>query len=138
SRSERASSFSLSVAPLTIWNRRTQPISQDGRPSSISLFTIRGCQSGSALKSRITAQTFSTGASITLETVTLAIPGSLPADAPREPLCFSRKCRRDRQVIVAQFQTETGSPVPGIAPQGRITAMAGDAYHCVWRPYQSV
>ena len=47
----------------------------DGRsaslPSSIWLSTMRGCQPGRPLKSRMRAQTFSTGASMTLEMVTV-------------------------------------------------------------------
>jgi hypothetical protein len=41
------------------------PIASLANQRSISLWTITGCQAGSALKSRIAAQTFRTGAVIT-------------------------------------------------------------------------
>src|SRR6185437_5243266 len=44
-------------------------------PSSILLAIMRGCHEGRPLKSRMRAQTFSTGASMTLEIMTLAILG---------------------------------------------------------------
>ena len=67
------------VAPDATLNLRTQPMSVAFLPSSISLSTMRGCQLGSPLKSRMRAQTFSIGASMTLEILTFGTQSSLDA-----------------------------------------------------------
>ena len=83
-------------AEEAIWNLRTQPISSAGRPSSISLLTMRGCQEGRPLKSRMRAQTFSIGASMTEETVIVGM--ARPCDDPGQDSLTTRDASAYRSV----------------------------------------
>src|SRR5215470_10441568 len=81
--------------PPAMSKLRTQPTVSLRSPPSMWLREKRGCQSGRPLKSRIFAQTFSTGASITALTNTFVILPPLEPDALEAPrLLGQRELRR--------------------------------------------
>src|SRR6476660_5246043 len=112
------------VAPLTTLKLRIQPISISAFPSSMWLSTMRGCQPGRPLKLRILAHTFSMGASITLEMVTLGmfVPQQFMARADVGGVAGPRLSKRIvRLSFDLNIRRQTGrlpGRVPGERPHG--------------------
>src|SRR5271165_1156724 len=120
-------SCSRSVGPVTNWKLRTQPIWSAASPPSIWLVFIRGCQFGRPLKSRMRAQTASTGASMTLETVTVAMRPRPPRNLLPGRIVRSADCAY-QSVCAAINRSENATARSRSRRQGVLERLATGAW----------